>query len=236
MHIGLFIPCFIDLFYPQVAIATLRVLQHLGMRVDFPAQQTCCGQAHFNTGRLDDARDLARRFCTIFSPYDCVVSPSGSCTAMIRNHYPTLIGNNQVCERTFELCEFIVQHLGITQLGAQLQGKAALHIGCHQMRELRAAEPVRTLMNHVQDLSVLDVESATWCCGFGGAFSVKFPELSTAMGKRKLSPILAANVDYLISTDASCLMHLNGLLSRNSTPYPRALHIAEVLATCTVQS
>jgi L-lactate dehydrogenase complex protein LldE len=174
---------------------------------------------------------MAQRFCAIFDKYDYVVGPSGSCVSMVRNHYPSLIGKQSVCERTFELCEFVVGKLGKEQFGAKLNGRAALHIGCHERRELRAADAVHRLMSHVEGLSVVPTESDEWCCGFGGTFSVKFPELSVAMGKRKLAPMTEANLDYLISTDSSCLMHLRGLLARTGVHRPRSMHIAEVLVT-----
>lgn len=232
MQVGLFVPCFVDAFYPEVAIATLRLLEHLGLDVAYPAEQTCCGQPQFNAGHTADAADLAQRFCTLFSPYETVVCPSGSCTSMIRKHYPSLVGDHPVCTRVFELCEFLVQHLGQTQLGARLAGQAVLHIGCHQRRELGASTAVRQLMDAVDGLRIVDVQTESWCCGFGGTFSVKFPEISSAMGERKLAPILAADVDFLISTDSSCVMQLGGLLAKKGLARPRPLHVAQVLATC----
>jgi L-lactate dehydrogenase complex protein LldE len=232
VRVGLFIPCFIDTFYPEAAIATLRLLEHLGQEVSYPEQQTCCGQPQFNAGHRSEARELAERFCRVFRDFDFVVSPSGSCTSMVRNHYPSLIGNDPVCSRAYELCQFLTGPLGLTTLGAKLEGRAALHIGCHQRRELDAAPSVRSLLDEVQGLEIVSTEADTWCCGFGGTFSVKFPEISTAMAERKLELILAADVDYFISTDASCLMQLSGLLSRKKLTTPRPMHIAEVLATC----
>ncbi|MBI5532599.1 MAG: (Fe-S)-binding protein [Deltaproteobacteria bacterium] len=232
MRIGLFIPCFIDAFYPKAAIATLRLLEHLGLDVAYPHEQTCCGQPQFNAGHRSEARALAERFCRVFRGFDFVVSPSGSCTSMVRNHFPSLIGNDPVCSRTFELCQFLTGPLGLSELGAKLEGRAALHIGCHQRRELHAAPAVQTLLDAVDGLELVETEADTWCCGFGGTFSVKFPEISTAMAERKLEPILAADVDFLISTDASCLMQLSGVLSRKQLASPRPMHVAEVLATC----
>ena len=232
VRIGLFVPCFVDAFYPQAAIATLRLLEHLGVEVVYPKEQTCCGQPQFNAGLRDDARVLARRFCELFSDFDFVVSPSGSCTSMVRNHYPSLVGDDPVCARAFELCEFLAGPLGITKLGARLEGKAAVHIGCHERRELHAEPAVRALLAEVEGLELIDTRADAWCCGFGGTFSVKFPEISTAMGERKLEPIVESGADYLISTDASCLMQLGGLLSRRNLDRPRPMHVAQVLATC----
>ena len=231
MRVGLFVPCFVDALYPDVAIATVRLLDHLGVTVDYPVDQTCCGQPHFNAGHRDQARKLAVRFARLFADYDAVVTPSGSCAAMVRNHYPELVEDAPVCARTFELCEFLVDRLGVSDLGARLPGRAALHIGCHQRRELGAAAAVTTLIDRVAALTVVPVSSDSWCCGFGGTFAVKFPELSAAMADRKLAPMLDEDVDYLISTDSSCLVHLQGVLSRRGQARPRALHVAEVLAT-----
>lgn len=235
MRIGLFVPCFVDAFYPEAAVATARLLEHLGLDVDYPREQTCCGQPQFNAGLRDEARSLAARFCEVFASFDYVVSPSGSCTSMVRNHYPKLIGAHPVCARSYELCEFLAGPLGITRLGAKLPGRAAVHIGCHERRELHAEPAVRALLQQVEGLELIDTPSDTWCCGFGGTFSVKFPEISTAMGERRLAPIIASEADYLISTDASCLMQLGGLLSRGKIQKPRPMHVAQVLATCLEQ-
>ncbi|MBN1771859.1 MAG: (Fe-S)-binding protein [Deltaproteobacteria bacterium] len=230
MRVALFVPCFVDAFRPSAARATAELLERLGVRVEFPAEQTCCGQPQFNAGRVDQARELAERFCRIFEPYDAVVAPSGSCVAMVRRHYPGLVGEHPVATRTFELCEFLVERLGTVDVGARLPGRAALHIGCHQRRELRAAAPVERLVGAVRDLERVPVASDDWCCGFGGTFAVKFPEISVEMGRRKLEPIRAAGVDWLVSTDVSCLLHLEGLLARTGSDRPRTLHVAELLA------
>jgi len=230
VRVGLFVPCFVDLFYPQVAIATLRLLERLGVDVDYPEAQTCCGQPHYNAGDRDESRELAQRFGRIFEPYEIIVCPSGSCTSMVRHHYPALIGHHAVCTRTVELCDFLVHELGVEQVGARLPGRAVLHVGCHGLRQLDSRQSATRLLRQVAGLSLVDVPSASWCCGFGGTFAVKFPEVSTAMAQRKLEPIVAADVDYLLSTDSSCLMQLGGVLSRAQLARPRPLHVAEVLA------
>jgi L-lactate dehydrogenase complex protein LldE len=235
VQVGLFIPCFVDTLYPQVGIATLRLLEHLGLHVACPPDQTCCGQPQFNAGHRDEARALAERFCSLFAPFDTIVSPSGSCTSMVRTHYPSLLGDHPTCSKVFELCEFLVGKLRRVRFGSRLEGKAVLHIGCHHRRELGAAEAVHQLMRSVEGLQLLSVQSDLWCCGFGGTFAVKFPEISTAMGERKLEPVLASDADYLISTDSSCLLQLSGLLSRKKLSRPIPLHVAEVLATCLEQ-
>jgi L-lactate dehydrogenase complex protein LldE len=232
MRVGLFVPCFVDAFNPEVGVATLRLLEHLGLEVSYPSEQTCCGQPQFNAGRHDLARPLAERFCRVFAPFDAVVTPSGSCASMVRTHYPALVGDHPVCARTFELCEMLVRTLGVTRLGARLEGKAVLHVGCHGLRELGVGGSVRRLLAEVAGLELVHTGTETWCCGFGGTFSVKFPEISVAMGRRKLEPILDSGADYLVSTDSSCLLQLGGLLGRRKLARPRPLHVAEVLATC----
>ncbi|MBI5485804.1 MAG: (Fe-S)-binding protein [Deltaproteobacteria bacterium] len=230
MRVALFVPCFVDAFRPKAAAATVEVLERLGVTVEFPAEQTCCGQPQFNAGLRDDARELARRFVDIFAPYDAVVGPSGSCVGMIRRHYASLVGEHPVAQRTFELCEFLVDRLGVVDVGAKLQGRCVLHVGCHERRELGATAAVERLVGAVDGLTRLPVDSDEWCCGFGGTFAVKFPELSVELGRRKLEPILRAAPDWLVSTDASCLLHLDCILDRTGTKTLRTLHVAEVLA------
>jgi L-lactate dehydrogenase complex protein LldE len=230
VRVGLFVPCFVDALHPEAARATLAVLERLGLEVACPADQTCCGQPQFNAGRFDLARGLAERFVRVFEPYEAIVGPSGSCVSMVRNRYPWLIGERAVCARTFELGEFLVGRLGVADLGAKLSARCVLHVGCHARRELHAAPAAERLVGAVEGLVRVPTESDDWCCGFGGTFAVKFPGISSAMGRRKLAPILAADPDAVVSTDSSCLMHLGGLLSRAGRRRPRLLHLAEVLA------
>ncbi len=224
-------PCFVDAFHPEVGIDTVRLLEHLGFQPEYPEAQTCCGQPHFNAGKRDEASELAARFCEVFDPYDVIVCPSGSCTAMVRCHYPDLLDDAVVPARVVELCEFLVDHAGATDFGATLHGRAAVHVGCHARREIDVTHAVDALLDHVDGLTRVDLESDAWCCGFGGTFSVKYPEISVAMGRRKLAPMMDHDVDYLVSTDPSCLMHLGGLLSRQGRSKPELLHVAQVLAT-----
>lgn len=230
MRVALFIPCFVDQFYPQVGRATVALLERLGVEVSYDPRQTCCGQPAFNSGYWDEARRVAEHFVSVFRSHESIVAPSGSCVSMVRHHVARLIDDREgVCPRVYELCEFLVQRLHVTETGAALTGRAALHVPCHLMRELRGAEAVRTLMRGVRGLELIDLPSDEWCCGFGGTFSIKFPELSAAMGLRKLRDAAAAGVEYVISPESSCLMQLEGLMRRAGTS-ARPLHVAEVLA------
>lgn len=230
MKVGLFIPCFVDGFHPDAGVATVAVLERLGVQPAYPAEQTCCGQPHYNAGHRREARELAARFVRLFDRFDTIVAPSGSCVAMVRNHYAELLGPTPVAERVFDLCEFLVDRLGREDVGARLPGRAVLHVGCHHRRELHAAPAAERLLDRVRGLERVRVASDDWCCGFGGVFAVKQPELSAAMGRRKLAPILAADPDFLVSTDSSCLLQLDGLLRKQGRRRPRTLHFAEVLA------
>jgi L-lactate dehydrogenase complex protein LldE len=226
MRVALFIPCFVDQFYPQVGLAMVTVLRRLGIRPVFPAAQTCCGQPAFNTGYWDHARQLARRYCEIFTGYDAIVSPSGSCVAMVRNFYPDL---GLAPPATFEFTEFLVKQLGVADVGARFAGKATYHDGCHALRELRLKDEPRQLLRAVRGLELIEMDQAETCCGFGGAFSVKFPAISAAMDDVKCASIQKTGAQYVVSTDSSCLMQIDGWLRRRDIPV-KTLHIAEVLA------
>ena len=251
MKVALFIPCFVDQFYPEVGKAMVAVLRRIGVEVCYPSEQTCCGQPAFNTGYWDEARTLARRYCEIFDGYDAVVSPSGSCTAMVRNFYPELLGLSSVAaplcrgagddgtaaERrgyraianTFEFSEFLVRKLRITDVGAKFPAKVTYHDSCHTLRELRLKEEPRKLLRAVSGLELIEMTEAETCCGFGGTFSVKFPAISTAMDDVKCQSIVATGAQYVVSVDSSCLMQIGGWLRQRGLPV-KTMHLAEVLA------
>lgn len=235
-RVGLFIPCYVDQCYPGVARAAVAVLERLGVHCEFPREQTCCGQPAYNSGYRKEAAKVAEHFVRVFDSYDTVVSPGGSCVAMVRNHYAELLGREEpITRRVHELCEFLTAQLGVDDLGASLPGRAAIHIPCHMLRGLDGDGPVRRVLSHVRGLEIVRLPSDDWCCGFGGTFSVKFPELSAAMGTRKLMQAVQADLDYVLSPEASCLMQLDGLIRRDHLPI-RALHVAEVLASCCASS
>jgi L-lactate dehydrogenase complex protein LldE len=238
MRVGLLIPCYVDQVAPQVGIATVQLLDRLGVDVVYPRDQTCCGQPAFNTGYWPEAAEVARRQIDIFEQHtlDAVVCPSGSCSAMQKVFYPTLFAKTPVeaaarslAEKTFELSQFLVHKLGIVDVGATFPGKAVLHRSCHSLRELGGRTEAQTLLSHVRGLELLPMESDEECCGFGGTFAVKMAPISTAMGEVKLAAIEKAGPDWVISGDSSCLMHLGGMMSKQNLR-PKTIHLAEVLA------
>ncbi|AMA75376.1 Fe-S oxidoreductase [Thermus parvatiensis] len=216
MRVALFITCLADQFYAEAGVAAVKLLRALGVEVDFPQGQTCCGQPAFNAGYWDEARPLAKRTLEVFEEAEYVVLPSGSCTSMVKNHYPELLPGNRealaMAEKTYELSQFLVRVLGVEKLGEGLKGrKVAYHHGCHALRELGVREEPLLLLQNA-GAEVLPWEAGEECCGFGGLFSVKLPEVSLAMADRKLATLPKAEV--LTSTDAGCLLHLAGRLGK----------------------
>lgn len=236
MKIALFVPCFIDQFYPQVAAATVGILQHLGHEVVVPSNQTCCGQPTFNAGYWPESRRIARNFLHVFADYETIVAPSGSCVSMVRVNYPQLFAGEpeeqlarEVSPRVRELTSFLVDELGVTDLGAQFEATITFHDSCHPLRELGVREQPRALLAKVAGLTLVEMEKSEVCCGFGGVFSAKYPELSTALADEKLHNAAATGAQYIVGVEGSCLMHLQGRLDRQKLPL-RTLHIAELLA------
>ena len=244
MRVALFIPCFIDQFYPQIGLATAEVLERFGCTVVFPEGQTCCGQPMANSGCNDDAAPLARKYVEVFDGYDYIVSPSGSCTSMVRKHYDGLCADDdrskQVRQRTYEFCEFLIDVLKVESFpGLRLNRKVAYHSACHGLRELRlgrASERMdapgskpEALLAMVEGLQLMPMERPDECCGFGGTFAVAEEAVSVRMGCDKLGDCSRSGADLVVSTDMSCLMHVGGLASRQKSPL-RFVHIAEVLA------
>lgn len=237
MKVTLFIPCFIDQVHPQVGISVVKILEKLGHTVEYPAEQTCCGQPAFNSGAWDQAREVAKQALRAFRNAEVVVTPSGSCGAMMRVFYPDLFKgtpqHREVCElagKVHEFSEFLVNQLKVTDLGASFPGKATFHDGCHGLREMKVKREPRELLKNVRGLELVEMTPAETCCGFGGTFAVKFPMISSAMGDAKCAAITETGADYVISLDSSCLMHIQGMLDRQKKAV-RGLHIAEVLAS-----
>lgn len=237
-RVSLFATCIVDQFYPEVAEATVQVLERLGLVVDFPRAQTCCGQPAFNTGFHRDARAVARRFLDAFQDSECIMAPSGSCVAMVRVFYPELFRDDpleqqrvrEIGTRVYELSEFLTGVLGVTDVGASYSGRVAYHAPCHLLRELKVAEAPRQLIRAVRGVEYVAMDREEDCCGFGGMFSVKYPRVSQAILEDKLQSLQASGAGTLVSCDASCLMHIGGAMSRRGIPV-RPLHLAQLLAS-----
>jgi L-lactate dehydrogenase complex protein LldE len=230
IHPALFITCLGDTLAPQVGRATVEVLERLGMEPTFPREQTCCGQMHFNAGHIDDARALARRFVEVFDGYEAIVAPSGSCAAHVRSHVPEFVGDDRgVPARTWELCEFLVEHGGLTEVESTYRGSVTYHPTCHSLRLLRLGDRPLSLLRAVPGLELVELPDAEECCGFGGTFAVKNAAVSAAMLDAKLDSVLASGAGAVCACDSSCLLHIGGGLRRRGSRV-RAVHIAEVLA------
>lgn len=235
MNVALLVTCLGDALFPDVGVATVRLLRRLGCTVAFPDAQTCCGQPHFNSGYHGDCRDLARHVLKTFGLYPHVVVPSGSCAAMVKVEYPELFRDDAVwharavdlARRTHELSDFVVNVLGKTDVGAAFPGRATFHMACHS-RVLGLKDEPQRLLAQVRGLELVPLERFDECCGFGGSFAVRYPDISGAMVDDKARYAEAANVDALISTDAGCLMNIAGRLRRRNSNL-KVLHLAEVL-------
>lgn len=236
--VSLFVTCMIDTLYPGAGVSVVEILEHLGIEVRFPFDQTCCGQPAFNTGFQDDARTVAKQFLTVFADAQVIVCPSGSCASMIRHFYPDLFRDDpawrlraaRAADITWEFTEYLVDGLGLTDLGLKLPPtKVAFHHACHGLRMLGLSEQAVSLARAVEGVTVNPLEGADECCGFGGTFSVKMPEISAAMLADKVEHIGAADADVIVTGDVSCMTQINGGLSRHNSAR-RAVHIADLLA------
>lgn len=238
MRAALFIPCYVDLLTPEVGVSVVRVLRRLGVEVTYPDGQTCCGQPAFNAGYVEDARRVAEHFLEVFEhePADVIVCPSGSCAAMVARSYPALwpAGSpgraraEALAGRVHEFSDFLVNVLEVQDVGASYAGRVVFHTGCHQRRELGLLEEPRALLRHVRGLELLDWSHEELCCGFGGTFAVKMPDVSAAMADEKIRALDASGADTLISCDSSCLLQLGGRLRRTGHA-TRVLHLAQIL-------
>ena len=237
-RVSLFVTCMVDQLFPKVGIAMADVLERLGYQVDFPENQTCCGQPAFNSGYWQEARTVARHFLDTFEKSERIVVPSGSCTAMIVHHFAemfqkepeTLARVHALEKRVWEFATFLTQVAGVEDVGARFNGVVTFHDGCHALRELGVKAAPRRLLAQVRGLELREMSPAEECCGFGGTFSVKFPELSGAMAVTKIDAITRTGASTVVSLDPSCLMQIQGVLSRAGSNI-RTLHLAEVLAS-----
>ncbi|WP_432036470.1 (Fe-S)-binding protein [Streptomyces cucumeris] len=244
MRVGLFITCVNDTLYPHTGRAVVTLLERLGVEVGFPAGQSCCGQPHFNTGYRHETEPLVRRYATAFRDYDHIVTPSGSCAAMVRDNYPRIgakaaaEGRGQelaeaaatVVPRTHELTEFLTDVLGVTDVGAYYPRTVTYHPTCHGLRMLRLGDRPRALLGAVRGLDLVELPGAEECCGFGGTFAVKNAAVSAAMGADKARNITATGAQAVCTVDNSCQMHIGGTLARQGSAV-RPVHIAEILAS-----
>jgi L-lactate dehydrogenase complex protein LldE len=243
MRVGLFIPCYVDQFYPQVAIATLKLLQHLGLEVDYPMQQTCCGQPMANGGFEHLTHSCNSNFIKSFSGYDYIVSPSGSCVLHVKDHLhddKQEAAATQIRQRVYELCEFLTDVVKVTAINASFPRKVALHQGCHGQRGLKLASSTETVVPHfskpmqllkmVQGIELVPLDRPDECCGFGGTFCVTEEAVSSAMGLSRIDDYVKHDANVLTSTDVSCLMHQEGLIKRQKLPM-EIMHISEILVS-----
>lgn len=244
MDVGLFVPCYVDQLAPEVGLATARVLERVGCTVHYDPSQTCCGQPFLNLGAAELGARLAKRHLELFAKYETVVCPSGSCTAAVRHRFPELgVGSDEDGRaqraRTFELSEFLVRQLERSSLDARFPHRVALLASCHGLRDLglgtssesvgaRERSPAEVLLAEVEGLTLVP-SLRDECCGFGGSFAVKLPEVSTRMGRARLREWADAGAEYVTSTDVSCLLHLDGLRRREGLG-PEPIHLAEILA------
>lgn len=238
--VGLFVTCLVDLMRPSIGFAAVKLLQDANCKVEVPRAQTCCGQPAYNSGDKADARALALNTIAAFEPYDYVVAPSGSCAGMLKHHYPDLFAGEEelaararaFAERVHELISFLVDVRGLKKVDAEYAGRVTYHDSCAGLRELGIKEQPRKLLQSVRGLNFEEMDEAEICCGFGGTFCIKYPDISNAIVEKKSANIAAANTDCLLAGDLGCLMNMAGKLSREGRRI-EVRHVAEVLAGMT---
>jgi len=238
--VGLFVTCLVDLFRPSIGFAAIKLLQDAGADVEVPESQTCCGQPAYNSGDRADAKAIAKAVIESFERFDYVVAPSGSCAGMLKLHYPTLLADDPAFaerahalgEKSFELTSFLVEVLGADHVTASFGGNVTYHDSCSSLRELKVRDAPRRLLASVDGLALTEMEETEVCCGFGGAFSVKYPDISNAIGEAKARNAIQSGADCLLAGDLGCLLHIAGKLSRDGSEV-ECRHVAEVLAGMT---
>jgi len=235
-NVTLFIQCIVDSVFPKVGQSMVRVLDRLGVSMVYPEDQTCCGQPAFNSGYRGEARAAAKRFIEIFEDAEAIVCPSGSCVDMVRNHYVDLFENDSrwlaraehVAAKTFEFSEFLVDVLKVEDVGASFAERVTYHDSCHLMRGIGVSRQPRVLISNVKDIAFVEMHDADRCCGFGGTFSFKYPDISTAMLEEKVRNIEASGAGVVVGCDTGCLMNIQGMLNRKNINI-NTMHIAELL-------
>ncbi|MCL4639241.1 MAG: (Fe-S)-binding protein [Olivibacter sp.] len=236
MEVSLFIPCFIDQLYPTTAFNTIKVLEKAGCKVQYNPEQTCCGQPAYNAGFWDEAKVIGNKFLDDFAEAKYIISPSASCTGMVKNAYNDLFTNSMVHNKCrsiqssiHELSDFLINIVKKDYFGAELEGRAVYHDSCSALRECRIKEEPRQLLAKVDGLELVEMRDQDTCCGFGGTFAVKFSGISSAMAEQKVNNALAMDAEYIISTDASCLLHIQAYIDKQNLPI-KTMHLADVLA------
>lgn len=237
MEVDVFIPCFIDQLYPETARSFIKVLEKAGCKVFYNPEQTCCGQPSFNSGYWKETRKLARKFITDFSSGRVIVAPSASCTGFIRNNYEKLFTDDarllaevkKLTPKVFEFTDFLVNHLNQIEFGAEFCHKVTFHDACSGLREYGIKDEPRILLGNVKGLELVEMENTNVCCGFGGTFSAKFHHISTAMTEQKVENALKTGADYIVSTEASCIMNIEAYIRKQKLPV-KAIHLADILA------
>ncbi|HEU4702857.1 MAG TPA: (Fe-S)-binding protein [Conexibacter sp.] len=240
MRVALFVTCLNDTLFPATGRAVVTLLERLGHEVAFPLEQTCCGQMHVNSGYPQEALPLVRRFVRVFAEEELVVAPSGSCVAMVREHYPRLareLGDEELAARAqqlggrvLELSELLVDRLGLEDVGARYPHRVTYHASCHGLRALGVRDQPLRLLRAVRELELVELPDAEQCCGFGGTFAIKNADTSIAMLEDKLRAVDATGAQVCTAGDNSCLMHVGGALARRGDRAARAVHLAEILA------
>jgi L-lactate dehydrogenase complex protein LldE len=237
MKIQLFVPCFIDQFYPETAFNAIKIFEKLGLSVIYNPQQTCCGQPSFNSGYWSESKELAIKFLKDFNPDNPIVGLSASCTGYIRNYYPLLFENNSdknrlnnILPQVYEFSDFLVNKLQISNLNSEFNYKVTYHDACSALREYGIKDEPRTLLKQVKGLELIEMEENEVCCGFGGTFSVKHPSISVAMTRQKVENAIQSGANVIVSTEASCLMSIEGYIRKNKINM-KTMHIADVLAS-----
>jgi L-lactate dehydrogenase complex protein LldE len=237
MNVQIFVPCFIDQLYPQVAFNMVKVLEKAGCKVRYNNNHTCCGQPAFNAGFWGEAKEVCSKFLKDFESADYIVAPSASCIGFVRNYYEKLFENTsqhsrakKIGNRAFELSDFLVNVLQVDDLGASFHGKATYHDSCAALRECKLKQEPRQLLSKVKGLELVEMNDVETCCGFGGTFAVKFEPISIAMGDQKITNAVTTGAEYIISTDMSCLMHIDGC-NKHKKAGLQVLHLADVLAS-----
>jgi L-lactate dehydrogenase complex protein LldE len=237
MEVELFIPCFIDQVYPDTGFNLVKILEKLDIQVHYNTEQTCCGQMAFNSGYWDEARSLGEKFIKDFNTGRIIVGASASCIGMVKNHYPKLFHNTslhntykELQSNIYEISDFLVNYLHVTKLGARFPHKVTVHDSCSALREYGLTHEVRTLLSHVKDIEIVEMKDSEVCCGFGGTFAVKNEAISTSMAKQKVDHALATGAEYIVSTESSCLLHLEAYINQHQLPI-KTIHIVDILAS-----